>query len=97
MSRIYAPLCLTALFACQPITGTKQGATSKDAPAIGSERVVDASSLSGKMMMGYQGWFGCPGDGSELSQWMHWSPNTAPTPVTAGFYAWPDTSEFCEH
>ena len=26
--------------------------------------VVDASTFVGKHMMGYQGWFGCPGDGS---------------------------------
>jgi hypothetical protein len=32
---------------------------------------VDATTLDGKMIMGYQGWFGCPGDGSGRG-WIHW-------------------------
>lgn len=32
---------------------------------------VDASTLYGKMIMGYQGWFGCPGDGARRG-WVHW-------------------------
>jgi hypothetical protein len=54
---------------------------------------VETTSLSGKHMMGYQGWFGCPGDGSDLSQWMHWSPNQAPDAQSVSFDAWPDGSE----
>lgn len=32
---------------------------------------VDNATLTGKMIMGYQGWFGCPGDGSGRG-WVHW-------------------------
>lgn len=32
---------------------------------------VDASTLFGKMIMGYQGWFACPGGGSGRG-WSHW-------------------------
>ena len=32
---------------------------------------VDPSTLDRKLMMGYQGWFACPGDGSALNRWVH--------------------------
>ncbi len=32
-----------------------------------------ASSLHGKMIVGYQGWFGCPGDFRGNKLWDHWS------------------------
>ncbi|SFI17797.1 hypothetical protein SAMN04515618_112126 [Collimonas sp. OK307] len=28
--------------------------------------------LSGKVIMGYQGWFGCPGDFEKNNSWQHW-------------------------
>ncbi len=43
------------------------------------------NSLHNKIMAGYQGWFGCPNDGSKLNTWFHWS--TA-IPI------WPDVSEY---
>jgi hypothetical protein len=36
--------------------------------------VVSATSLRGKIMCGYQGWFRCPGDAANLG-WVHWSRN----------------------
>ena len=33
---------------------------------------VDAKTLTGKVMYGYQGWFNCEGDGADLG-WTHWS------------------------
>lgn len=38
-------------------------------PAVAEE--VDPTTLNGKMIFGYQGWFGCPGDGSGRG-WVHW-------------------------
>ena len=32
----------------------------------------DFTTLDGKVMFGYQGWFSHPDDGSELAQWRHW-------------------------
>src|ERR1022692_2117864 len=54
---------------------------------------VDASTLTGKLLMGYQGWFACPGDGSASSGWIHWfrSQNPISTDATVDF--WPDVSE----
>lgn len=32
----------------------------------------DTNGLSGKMIVGYQGWFGCPGDFEKNNLWQHW-------------------------
>jgi len=62
------------------------------AAPIGS--VVDASTLTGKVMAGYQGWFRCPGDPSG-DRWKHWSTNpNSITGDTVSFDLWPDTSEY---
>ncbi len=59
------------------------------AAASAAPAVVDAGTLRGKMLMGYQGWFACPGDGSGLAGWHHWFRGTKPT-----VEMWPDTREF---
>jgi hypothetical protein len=52
------------------------------------------TSLPGKVMAGYQGWFRCPGDGSKLG-WVHWSRDAARiAPGTLSFEMWPDMSEY---
>ena len=55
---------------------------------------VDRSTLSGKVMVGYQGWFNCEGDGADLG-WTHWAKHRqkpfAPGNVTVDL--WPDVSE----
>ncbi|MDP7017500.1 MAG: sulfatase-like hydrolase/transferase, partial [Pirellulaceae bacterium] len=55
---------------------------------------VDPSTLRGKVMVGYQGWFNCEGDGSNLG-WTHWARNRnrpfGPGNVTVDL--WPDVSE----
>ncbi len=62
-----------------------------DGPSV---RGVDTSTLTGKVMTGYQGWFNCEGDGAGLG-WTHWARNRskpfAPGNVTVDL--WPDMSE----
>ncbi|MEM6776788.1 MAG: glycoside hydrolase family 71/99-like protein [Planctomycetota bacterium] len=59
-----------------------------------SARETDRTTLTGKVMVGYQGWFNCEGDGAELG-WTHWARNRrrilAPGNVTVDL--WPDMSE----
>lgn len=54
---------------------------------------VDATTMERKLLMGYQGWFGCPQDGSPANRWIHWfrSQTPAATNVTVDF--WPDVAE----
>lgn len=54
---------------------------------------VDPSTMNGKLLMGYQGWFACPGDGSAMNSWVHWFGANTPTADNAHFDFWPDTSE----
>ena len=54
---------------------------------------VDPNTLTGKLMMGYQGWFAAPGDGSANNRWVHWFRNNNPAATNATFDIWPDTSE----
>ncbi len=51
--------------------------------------------MENKLLMGYQGWFSCPGDGSRVNGWFHWFRNTNDTPSASNFRVdmWPDASE----
>jgi hypothetical protein len=54
---------------------------------------TDPSTLYHKLMMGYQGWFACPGDGSPVNSWIHWFRNNNPVATNATVDFWPDISE----
>ncbi|MDA9176253.1 glycoside hydrolase family 71/99-like protein [Alphaproteobacteria bacterium] len=58
---------------------------------------VDRSSLRGKVMCGYQGWFSCSDDQQGLG-WRHWAkdPWKPMAPGNASFDLWPDVSELRE-
>ena len=54
---------------------------------------VDTTTLTGKIMCGYQGWFACEGDGAERG-WSHWTKTKGPlAPGNAKIDLWPDVSE----
>src|ERR1700761_8356262 len=57
-----------------------------------AEHVIDASTLRGKVMCGYQGWFRCPGDASKLG-WIHYARGGKLTPTALTFEMWPDMRE----
>jgi len=56
-----------------------------------SVKGVDASTLTGKVMCGYQGWFACQGDGCGRG-WVHWGPGEF-RPGRLSVDMWPDVSE----
>jgi hypothetical protein len=54
---------------------------------------VDTSTLAGKVMCGYQGWFNCEGDGADRG-WTHWTKRRGPlAPGNAKIDLWPDVRE----
>ncbi|RPH92196.1 MAG: hypothetical protein EHM72_17725, partial [Calditrichaeota bacterium] len=51
--------------------------------------------LDQKLMMGYQGWFLCQGDGSPANDWRHWFRNSNdPSADQLNIDNWPDMSEY---
>ncbi|WP_030274171.1 discoidin domain-containing protein [Streptomyces sp. NRRL B-24484] len=50
----------------------------------------------GRITVGYQGWFACPGDGAPINGWWHWSRDwsQAPSPTNDALRAWPDMREY---
>lgn len=53
----------------------------------------DPSSLEGKVLLGYQGWFRCPGSPEMGTNWRHWA-NGTPTAATLTVDMYPDLREF---
>lgn len=79
--REIAPLVCLATVLCN-VSGT-----------TAETNVVDRSTLVGKVMCGYQGWFNCEGDGAERG-WFHWTKRSGPlTSGNAKIDLWPDVSE----
>ena len=55
---------------------------------------VDTKTLFWKVMCGYQGWFGAPGDGSLDGGWRHWTKKSGPLgDGNAKIDLWPDVSD----
>lgn len=62
------------------------------ASGLGAEERVDVSTLSGKVVCGYQGWFRCEGDGAN-NGWHHYAVNGSFAPGSSHIEMWPDVSE----
>jgi hypothetical protein len=92
-------LSLAALFgaacAAPVVTSPPPAATARQAAAVQPQ--VDATTLHRKLLFGYQGWFGCPGDGSLLDRWQHWFRGGSATAATLRVDMWPDLSELPAH
>ena len=60
-----------------------------------SKEGIDRSTLTGKVMCGYQGWFGAEGDGARAG-WLHWQRKGRFKPGFCSVDMWPDVSELDE-
>lgn len=97
----FALLTVLLLAACNwPLTTTAVATTSISPTAMPPTEpplphtTVDASTLHGKVIFGYQGWFNCLNDGANLNTWVHWFHyNAAPTATELTVDFWPDVSE----
>ncbi len=94
---VIAVVCV-ALTSCR--TGVMQlppAAAMRIGPARPSQAftgAVDATTLDRKLLFGYQGWFGCPEDGSPLGAWEHWfRRGETASAATLRVDMWPDVSE----
>ena len=66
-------------------------------PGSNPNSTVDATTLHGKVLCGYQGWFRAGGDGG--TEWDHWNRDWSRPPRTNAldmltFDLWPDVSEY---
>jgi hypothetical protein len=55
---------------------------------------VDPNTMYHKLLMGYQGWFGAAGDGSQNNRWFHWFRSQTASAANATVDFLPDLSEF---
>lgn len=83
---------VAALFALVLLVGGLRAITAQSQVPTGAAHFF--TSLHGIHVVGYQGWFDCPGDGAGLG-WVHWfvgnkNPND---PNSIAVDEWPDTSE----
>jgi F5/8 type C domain-containing protein len=67
-------------------------------PAVSPHPAAAASppgDVVGKISVGYQGWFACPGDGAPIGGWWHWSRDRfqPPSPGNTTIVSWPDLTE----
>lgn len=76
------------------LTATARAEISPNNEALeGRSNRADTTTLVGKVMVGYQGWFNCEGDGARLG-WKHWARGRRqPGPGNVTVDLWPDVSE----
>jgi hypothetical protein len=65
-------------------------------PAESAQAASPAGDVVGKITVGYQGWFACPGDGAPIGGWWHWARdrNQPFSPSNTTIVSWPDMREF---
>jgi hypothetical protein len=63
------------------------------AATVGVAR-ADDNGVTGKIIVGYQGWFGCPGDFGDNKSWIHWFKNDVPDAAHLRIEYLPDVSEY---
>ncbi len=79
------------------LTSCSKNEISTEVPVAKGKTLFRASSqvgdVVGKVVVGYQGWFSCAGDGSPRNIWAHWA-GSQPSPGNQTFELWPDVREY---
>jgi hypothetical protein len=77
------------------LSGCASSATRAPTPSATTfpHTTIDPTTITGKLLMGYQGWFGCPNDGSRVNDWLHWLSSAPAVASNIRVDMWPDTSE----
>ncbi len=91
-----SPVPATQTVAKSPTPASSAAAPISPSPFIANTpaSTVNASTLNGKVIFGYQGWFSCPNDGSKLGAWVHWTKRSKTfTASEITVDNWPDVSE----
>jgi hypothetical protein len=57
---------------------------------------VSSTSFQGKVIVGYQGWFGAKTDGSQRNDWNHWQIRRSDGRITPATDLWPKMGEYPE-
>ncbi|AYL94340.1 lectin [Mucilaginibacter celer] len=79
------------------------GCAKKDLQKMSSSDLVTSRRLNtgstggdviGHAVVGYQGWFSCPGDGANEQIWWHWTGNNAAPSIGNMVKSWPDVREY---
>lgn len=95
------PNVLLWLYAGALLAGCAKNDLRNEKPSVEDNRNLRATvaaspvgDVVGKLVAGYQGWFGCAGDASPFNSWRHWSATGAPAPNNQRFELWPDVREY---
>src|ERR1700754_4204822 len=77
-------------------TATAVAGVTLKANAETAAAVSPPGDVVGKITVGYQGWFACPGDGAPIGGWWDWSRDRSqpPSPTHNNLEYWPDMREF---
>lgn len=99
MRKLIAFLVLVLLSACAaPSTATAVLPT-KVPPTVAvthtplPHTIIDPSTMTHKLLMGYQGWFTCPSDGSKVNGYFHWFHDNIPDAAHFRVDMYPDMRE----
>jgi hypothetical protein len=89
-----APMAALLALSCTAHVAAPAPPGTAQVPGRTHAAAVDGSTMDRKLLFGYQGWFGCPEDGSPLRRWEHWfGPGPAPGGSSLRVDMWPDVSE----
>lgn len=101
MRKVFVFLFLALLVACNlpaetitaPPTNSPLPPTIVPTTTTLPHTTIDPSTMEHKLLMGYQGWFTCPGDGSRVNQYLHWFHNNIPDAAHFRVDMYPDLRE----